>query len=168
MRITSNIKLDMSTDFDFSTDIMSGVHLKSAGDEASVGNIATGVAGAAAVISGAWIVLGAALIADAIINDKENAKRKATMKNQLITNFDRKYDGFNQNIVSQYNRHVSNICKSLQHAVDRRLGNMEQRLASVIQMKEASEGDAAQIMSKLEMKKATVDKLRHEMEEVMA
>ena len=89
------------------------------------------------------------------------------MQRQLRTNFDSKYDAFNRNVVSRYNDYVSRACRELQDAIDARLNDMEQSLSSIIQMKEASEGDAAKIMAKLKEKKTVVERLNRELDEVM-
>ena len=63
---------------------------------------------------------------------------------------------------------MSLTCRELQNAIDARLDDMEQSLSSIVQMKEASEGDATKIMTKLIEKKAVVERLNQELDEVMA
>lgn len=162
LKSTVNVKLPAH--FDFSSDITTGVELSSA-KGITGGDIAAGAV--ACALGFGWLALGVAAIG-IIANSQENTKRRADMQQQLRTNFDSKYETFNRNVVSRYNDYVSRNCKKLQSAIDARLNDMEQSLNSIIQLKEESEGDAAKIMAKLKEKKAVVERLRRELDEVMA
>ena len=161
--LQSNVSIMLPSKFDFSSNITSDVELASA-EGITGGDVAAGAV--ACALGFGWVVLGVAAIG-LIATSQENSQRRADMQRQLRTNFDSKYDAFNRNVVSRYNDYVSRICRELQDAIDARLNDMEQSLSSIIQMKEASEGDAAKIMAKLKEKKTVVERLNRELDEVM-
>ena len=160
----SNVNVSLPANFDFSSDITSGVELSSA-EGITGGDVAAGAV--ACALGFGWIVLGFAALG-LVVTSQENSERRAAMQRQLRTNFDSKYDSFNHSVVSRYNDQVSRTCRELQNIIDARLNDMEQSLSSIIQMKEASEGDAAKIMAKLNEKRSVVKRLERELDEVMA
>ena len=160
----SNVNVSLPANFDFSSDITSGVELSSA-EGITGGDVAAGAV--ACALGFGWIVLGFAALG-LVVTSQENSERRAAMQKQLRTNFDSKYDTFNHSVVSRYNDQVSRTCRELQNIIDARLNDMEQSLSSIIQMKEASEGDAAKIMAKLNEKRSVVKRLERGLDEVMA
>lgn len=164
MDLQSNVNVSLPSHFDFSSNITSGVELSSA-EGITGGDVAAGAV--ACALGFGWIVLGFAALG-LVVTSQENSERRAAMQRQLRTNFDSKYESFNHSVVSRYNDHVSRTCRELQNIIDARLNDMEQSLSSIIQMKEASEGDAAKIMAKLNEKRSVVKRLERELDEVMA
>lgn len=162
--LQDNANIRLLSQFDFSSNITSGVELSSA-EGITGGDVAAGAV--ACALGFGWIVLGIAALG-LVVTSQENSDRRKAMRKQLRTNFDSKYDSFNRSVVSRYKDHVSLTCRELQNAIDARLDDMEQSLSSIVQMKEASEGDATKIMTKLIEKKAVVERLNQELDEVMA
>ena len=161
--LQGNVNIKLLSQFDFSSNIASGVELSSA-EGITGGDVAAGAV--ACAFGFGWIVLGIAALGLAVTS-QENSDRRKAMRKQLRINFDNKYDSFNRSVVSEYKEHVFFVCRELQNAIDARLDDMEQSLSSIVQMKEASEGDAAKIMAKLIEKKAVVERLNRELDEVM-
>ena len=161
--LQGNVNIKLLSQFDFSSNIASGVELSSA-EGITGGDVAAGAV--ACAFGFGWIVLGIAALGLAVTS-QENSDRRKAMRKQLRINFDSKYDSFNRSVVSEYKEHVFFVCRELQNAIDARLDDMEQSLSSIVQMKEASEGDAAKIMAKLIEKKAVVERLNRELDEVM-
>ena len=161
--LQDNVNIKLLSQFDFSSNITSGVELSSA-EGITGGDVAAGAV--ACAFGFGWIVLGIAALGLAVTS-QENSDRRKAMRKQLRINFDSKYDSFNRSVVSEYKEHVSFVCRELQNAIDARLDDMEQSLSSIVQMKEASEGDAAKIMAKLIEKKAIVERFNRELDEVM-
>lgn len=164
MNLHGSMKLSISSRFDFTSNITSGVELSSA-EGITGGDVAAGAI--ACALGFGWVVLGVAALG-VIATSHENSERREAMQRQLRTNFDNKYNSFNNSIISKYNENVSHTCRELQSAIDDRLNDMEQSLSSIIKMKESAEENAAKIMAKLNEKKAVVERLNRELDEVIA
>ena len=168
MELEKNIGNIKISQFNFSESITSGVSVTADDDGLTVGDVAF-YAGLGAITGGIGLgVLAIAAIVTGASIYSEAKEKHQKMIHEVCSNFDKKYDSFNRSVIHRYNDYVSRTCKELQNKIDARLDDMEQSLASIVQMKESTEGDAAKIMARLEEKNTVVKRLYKELDEVMA
>ena len=91
-------------------------------------------------------------------------KVEKSIRNQ----YDQQYQAFIDNAKEQYRSVVSQVCTQLDEEVEGRLDGMEQQLASIVQMREASEGDANKIKATLLERYNAVQHMKAELAEVMS
>jgi len=95
-------------------------------------------------------------------------KQREDEKKAIHKKYNEQYRPFIDNTKEQYRKTVSQICAQLSEEVEGRLDDMEQQLASVVQMKEASEADAEAVKAKLSERYDAVQRLKKELAEVTA
>ena len=95
---------------------------------------------------------------------EEKEDRKKAVRKQ----YDEQYQPFVSKTKEQYRSAVSQLCAQLEAEVKGRLDDMEQQLASIVQMKEASERDVGAVKEKLTYQYERVQQMKKELAEVMA
>ncbi len=90
------------------------------------------------------------------------------VKRNVSAKFDAGHEAFIERTSRQFIEQNDMFCKNIENEVNIRIENMEQNLYSIIQTKEESEEEAAKIMENLKEKQSVLERLRRELDEVMA
>lgn len=123
--------------------------------------------GIATVASGGGALV-AAYHAYLFYKDWKQNNRMNKVEESIRNQYDQQYQAFIDNAKEQYRSVVSQVCTQLDEEVEGRLDGMEQQLASIVQLREASEGDANKIKSTLLERYNAVQRMKVELAEVMS
>ena len=125
-------------------------------------------AGLGVLLAGAF-PLGIGLLAVAAGMAYRTVKLNAeSVKKAISERFNSEYDVFIERTVRQFVEQNDCFCKKIEDEVNIRIGTMEQNLSSIINMKEALEGDASKTTDKLETMKYKLEAINRKLDEVIA